>query len=179
MKKSYFIVLAVLVGVSFFYSCSSGDEKKGAKRGLLYSKKKKELKKDQVRIPPLDSLVVLPKPTMYVIDRVNGEKKRNIKIVGENIIIEGWAVDEKANTIPAGIYITIGEQVFTAVSGGVKPSVAITYDNKNYLKCGFSRVIPTKKIPKGKHPLEIHVIAADMKSVYSPRANRRMDLIIE
>lgn len=76
----------------------------------------------------------------------------NDDLVGTKIIIpagvdgnlRGWALDSDADKPLKAFYVKVGDTFFTCNYGIEKPSVSNTFKNPNFLKTGFSVMIPSR-----------------------------------
>lgn len=114
--------------------------------------------------------------TKYYIDLVNGKPSGPSSMVhsinygqGRNIIISGWAVDEKNDSPAAGAFINVDDRIdIPAFYGQARPDVGVYFKNDNYINSGFRAYIPSTLLEKGKHLLSLKIVSADGKSYYMP-----------
>ena len=124
----------------------------------------------------VESMTCNGNSTLYYIDQVNGKPGGDAAPVytvnygkGRNVMLSGWAVDEKSGTPAAGVYINIdGTRDIPAFYGQARPDVGEYFKNTNYTNSGFRAYLPSTLLGKGKHALALKIIAADGKSYYLP-----------
>lgn len=131
-------------------------------------------------ILPFKQLSTIKANTSYGLN-INNQKappKKGAIIIEKNILnITGWALDKYAEKLASGVYILIDNQPFLANYGYARPDVAKFHNNPTYTPCGFSLNIPTAKIGKGEHVVEIRVVRTDKKSIYA--SDKKIKILIK
>jgi hypothetical protein len=92
---------------------------------------------------------------------------------GAVLRIAGWGADAEAKEPCKALYLTIDKQRFIVPYGHARPDVAAYFHNPALAPTGFNAQIPTAKIPKGKHAVNIECLSADRKTLFTlalPRA---------
>jgi hypothetical protein len=89
--------------------------------------------------------------------------------------VDGWAVDEKAKALAAGVDVVIDGKAYRALYGRSRPDVAAYFHVPAYLNAGFSASVPMAAVGPGRHRLALRVIAQDRKS-YSEGAAIELDV---
>ena len=117
----------------------------------------------------------LPHETDYTIDTIGNVTISNkqrplpvIEIAGKkNLLITGWAVDDRAKLLAGGVEVNIDGKLFPAVYGLDRPDVAKAYEIPAYKLSGFKASIPLADIGKGEHTLTLKVYTYDKKNYFS------------
>jgi len=117
--------------------------------------------------------------TLFALDTINGRpfRQASAQIVVETqkidfVTISGWAVDTKAMSTAAGVFITIdGQREVAAVYGLDRPDVADYFKENNYRFSGFSVTLFSSILDRGLHVLSLNIITADGKARYTPNQN--------
>lgn len=114
----------------------------------------------------------ISEPALYYLDTINNisiDKLNKPLIIPseDNIIIKGWAVDNKVMDIAGGICIVIDGTMYTAAYGIDRPDVAKAFNVSKYRYSGFEAIIPYSEIGKGKHKLSIKILTNNKKNYYN------------
>jgi len=137
---------------------------------LIISCSKSTPPKEKVSLPPTQ----VSSQTLYYIDTINGlvinQQKQPIPLsTDKNLIVSGWAVDEKAKDVSGGVLIDIDGKLYPSTYGTDRPDVADAYKTPSYKNSGFISEIPISEIGKGQHTLSIKILTKDKKAYYSPK----------
>ncbi len=89
--------------------------------------------------------------------------------------LDGWAVDDEAKALAAGVEVVIDGKAYRALYGRSRPDVAAYFHVPAYLNAGFSASVPMAAVGPGQHKLALRVIAQDRKS-YSEGATIELDV---
>lgn len=85
------------------------------------------------------------------------------------IMVNGWAVDQPAQSPAGGVVMVIDGKVEVPTTYGAERSdVAKFLNNPNYTKSGFVGWINVATITKGQHILSFKVLTADRRRYYEP-----------
>jgi len=121
------------------------------------------------------SLKLTGAQTLFALDSVNGvliSNSQPIRIdstTEDMIVINGWAVDERAKQTAGGVFINIdGNSDVPANYGQNRPDVAAVLKNDNYRFSGFSAAIPTSSLEKGIHTFSLKIVTAAKTEYYEP-----------
>jgi hypothetical protein len=86
---------------------------------------------------------------------------------GDRLFVRGWAVDEPARNVAAGVVIVIdGKIEVPALYGLPRPDVAEVHGNDAFLRSGFSGEIETDDLAAGLHTAECRVLSRDGRGAY-------------
>ena len=97
--------------------------------------------------------------------------------VRRDVAITGWAVDQRAGTTAAGVFIDIGGRREIAATYGLdRPDVADHFGNRRYRFSGFEASIRISMLKKGENILSLKVLTADGKGYYSPKLKMVLDV---
>jgi hypothetical protein len=138
---------------------------------LVISCSKSTPPKEKVSLPPTQ----VSSQTLYYTDTINGlvidQQKQPIPFsTDKNLIVAGWAVDEKAKGVAGGVLIDIDGKLYPSTYGTDRPDVADAYKTPSYKNSGFVSEIPISEIGKGQHTLSVKILTGDRKAYYSPEA---------
>lgn len=129
------------------------------------------------------SLQRLSGETPYSVDSVNSKPlpKGTVTAVDSgttpNIIVSGWAIDGKAQSVAGGVLVAIDAATeMPATYGAERPDVAEVLKNPNYKMSGFGVAIPTATVGKGRHTLSLKILSADKKGYYEPAQKIELDV---
>jgi hypothetical protein len=117
----------------------------------------------------------LPYETDHTIDTIGNITISNkgrplpvIEIAGKkDLLITGWAVDDRAKLPAGGVEVNIDGKLYPAVYGLDRPDVAKAYDIPAYRMSGFKASIPFADIGKGEHAMALKVYTNDKKKYFS------------
>jgi hypothetical protein len=131
-------------------------------------------KENQTQID-LKTLKLAGSQTLFALDSINNKLVSNTPVIGidstteDTIVINGWAVDERAKQQAGGVFINIdGLSDVPATYEQDRPDVAAAHKNDNYRFSGFSASIPTSALQKGIHTFSLKVVTATKKEYYQP-----------
>lgn len=109
-----------------------------------------------------------PTATDHSIDAINGTGSpggpgAGVEIgFGNEIVVEGWAVDSAARDVASSCYVEIDGRHFTrALYGYPRADVARALHDERYVNCGFRASIASESIGLGPHAARIIVVSAD------------------
>jgi hypothetical protein len=81
---------------------------------------------------------------------------------GNEILVEGWAVDSAARDVASSCYVEIdGRHFARALYGYPRPDVAHALQDERYANCGFRAVVSSAGIGLGAHTARLIVVSAD------------------
>ncbi len=105
-------------------------------------------------------------PTLYNLEKINGvvdpASHAPVSVpAGEDLTITGWAVDQTAQSAPAGVEIVVDGKPYRAKSGLDRIDVADHFHLPGYAKAGFSFSAGAGSFGKGAHQLSLRIIAKD------------------
>jgi hypothetical protein len=87
-----------------------------------------------------------------------------MSIPAADVIISGWAVDDRSSNPAAGVDVVIDEKPYRANYGEDRPDVARALNAPSCAKSGYTFVLHAGQFPKGRHTVVIRVISADNKT---------------
>jgi hypothetical protein len=129
------------------------------------------------------SLELAGPQTLFALDSINGVLITNSQPIRidstteDMIVINGWAVDERAKQTAGGVFISIdGNSDVPATYGQNRPDVAAALKNDNYEFSGFSAAIPTASLEKGIHTFSVKIITAAKTEYYEPAQRVLVDV---
>ena len=113
--------------------------------------------------------------TSYSIDTIGDvpvwNKQRPLPVIEiagkKNLLITGWAVDDRAKLPAGGVEVNINGKLYPAVYGLDRPDVAKAYEIPAYRLSGFKAFIPLADIGKGEHTMTLKVYTNDKKNYFS------------
>ncbi len=178
--KQVFPLLLLMAFLSIFsVACQDGDTRKP---GSKSSQKKKKNSKKQTKkknnstavLPPISKLKKSPKQTYALLSSVNDyntskDDQPFALDTDEAITLKGTAIDKPNKALAAGVYVKIGKQVFKTNYGAPRKKAVERLKAEKYLKSGFSVVIPKAKLKKGKHNVQLLVVAKNRKTYYEQK----------
>jgi hypothetical protein len=82
------------------------------------------------------------------------------------IILNGWALDRKAEDVAHNVFINIDGKNYPVVYGTDRRDVAVNKGNHKYRYCGFQGAIETSKVRPGNHKLKVNVVSKDLQVIY-------------
>ena len=82
------------------------------------------------------------------------------------INISGWAVDSNKSKAASAIYINIYGIDYKVDYDSIRPDVAYTFSNYEYLYTGFSCEIDILEIPDGKHIILLKIVNHEYTGYY-------------
>ncbi len=86
---------------------------------------------------------------------------------GDHLFVRGWAIDEPAQSVAAGVVFIIDDRMeVSALYGLPRPDVAETLRNPNLTRCGFTVEIETEALAVGFHKAECRVHARDGRGAF-------------
>ena len=158
--KSFSTVSIILTTVILIISCSKSTPPEG-----------------KVSLPPTQ----ISSQALYYIDTINGlvinQQKQPIPVsTDKNLIVSGWAVDEKAKDVAGGVLIDIDGKLYPSTYGTDRPDVADAYKTPSYKNSGFVSEIAISEIGKGQHTLSVKILTGDRKAYYGPEAKVRFEI---
>ena len=131
----------------------------------------------------INSLTKISGSTRLGIDMINGipvEGGRNnespIVLRGDDLFLEGWAIDDVNNRLAGGVYVKIDDKVFPAKYGFRKQHV-LDKLGELYTNSGFARRMFVSEIGKGKHYVSIITLTNDGSKYFL--SERILDIEIE
>jgi hypothetical protein len=134
----------------------------------------------QDTLSPLKDLKNLGKNTAFSIDIINAQpipKSGPMVIDTEEITMGGWAVDQPAQNVAGGVYVTVdGKTDVPTLYGTERPDVATAHNNPSYRLSGFAASILTSTLDKGRHTLGIKILTADRRGYYEPDQKIEIDV---
>ena len=81
---------------------------------------------------------------------------------GDRIFVRGWAFDEPAREIAAGVTLLIDDRIEVPTLYGLpRPDIAETFENEALVRSGFTAEIDTALLKPGLHRAECRVLARD------------------
>ena len=179
MKKLIKCCLYASTILLFILGCSrDNNENQISKESNSNIKKEKQIKKPHFTFSNLkEQYVKHNKFSHYRIDRVNNKSTKNKIVVSSNIpiSIHGWAITPNKQAYLTDVYIIVdGKNLYKAKYGINKPKNKIL--NKLKLSnAGFSCIIPSNTLKKGKHAINIITIN---NNKYSPQ-NQKYSVQVE
>ena len=116
----------------------------------------------------------LPYETDYTIDTIGNVTISNkqrplpvIEIAGKkNLLITGWAVDDRAKLLAGGVEVNIDGKLYPAIYGLDRPDVAKACEIPAYRMSGFNASIPLADVGKGEHFLALKILTNDKKNYF-------------
>lgn len=115
-----------------------------------------------------DALVRNAASTRFWVDQVGPIPNRRMTrtTVGENVLIRGWAIDQPANSLAAGVELVIDKRPFKITYLLERPDVADALRNSTYRQCGFRAGFPARLLGRGRHVLTLRFIARNWQYYY-------------
>jgi len=114
------------------------------------------------------SLPLIPGPPRMSLDQLGdlsdpvGKAPATFRLDGD-IDVSGFAIDEPAGRVAAGVDIVIDSLPFAAHYGIERGDVGDYFKNPGYRNSGFQYSTPARFFGKGKHTLGVRIIRADGK----------------
>jgi hypothetical protein len=110
-------------------------------------------------------------PTLYNLDNINSvvspiTTKPIVVAEADDLTVSGWAVDQSAQSTPAGIEVVVDGNAYRAVTGLNRIDVADHFKIPGYSKAGFSFSIPAGTLEKGRHGLVLRILLVDGKHYF-------------
>jgi hypothetical protein len=116
-------------------------------------------------------LASLPGIPPFSVDFINNAPPTRVPSVraGTMLRVSGWAVDDRARTVAAGVVVFVDGGAETAALYGLeRPDVAQVLGNPGYRDCGFTADAPTLSLAPGRHSLGLRIFNADGTGFYEP-----------
>ncbi|MDZ4800264.1 MAG: hypothetical protein SGI92_19065 [Bryobacteraceae bacterium] len=127
---------------------------------------------------PVTSIASLPKGQTVGLPKLKGDALLNLERIGETwsptikqpvavaadrLEFYGWAVDEAAKTLAAGVDITIDGVPYSAGYGIFRGDVADYLKRPAYKDSGFLLTVPAGAVTRGRHQATVRVVSKDGK----------------
>jgi phosphoglycerol transferase len=110
--------------------------------------------------------------TVFYVDRVNGRTAQQMAIGPVHVEssgtfkVEGWAVDEPAQSTGTGVDVRVDGALFPSIYGLERQDVGAHFSRPAYLQSGFVAAVPSRGLGRGRHGLALRVAAADGRCAY-------------
>lgn len=111
-------------------------------------------------INPLENKLTLS--TLANIESILFKKNMDYRTIN----ISGWAVDSNKSKAASAIYINIYGIDYKVDYDSIRPDVAYTFSNYEYLYTGFSCEIDILEIPDGKHIILLKIVNHEYTGYY-------------
>ncbi|HVW04810.1 MAG TPA: hypothetical protein VHB78_07355 [Vicinamibacterales bacterium] len=120
-------------------------------------------------------LPVCAAPATFSIDRVDAatrpSSREPIHVAAARAIrVEGWAVDDAAQSTGTGVDVRVDGRLFQTIYGLERQDVAAHFSRPAYLQSGFMTAIPARQLDRGSHTLILRIAAADGRCAYETPA---------
>jgi hypothetical protein len=109
---------------------------------------------------------------VFYVDRVNGRTAQQMAIGPVHVEssgtfkVEGWAVDEPAQSTGTGVDVRVDGALFPSIYGLERQDVGAHFSRPAYLQSGFVAAVPSRGLGRGRHGLALRVAAADGRCAY-------------
>jgi radical SAM superfamily enzyme YgiQ (UPF0313 family) len=117
-------------------------------------------------LPPIESIPRLSGTTQCGIETINGTPLtdthtgvRRMDIHGDDLFIDGWALDDLSHGPAGGVYVKIGDELLPA-HYGFRNQEQINKYGDTFSNCGFSRRILASDLGEGEHRISLVVLTA-------------------
>ena len=115
-----------------------------------------------------------PKFNIETVNDLSIEGMHELKVVDDNLIIKGWAIDSVREEVAAGVILQLGNQYFEAIYGYPRPDVAQFFKNKDLALCGFELTISKDKIESGENKLAALILSTNNKEYFQGNFNLKL-----
>jgi phosphoglycerol transferase len=111
-------------------------------------------------------------PTSFYVDRVNGRTAQQMALGPVHVEssgtfkVEGWAVDEPAQSTGTGVDVRVDGALFPSIYGFEREDVTAHFSRPAYLQSGFIAAVPARGLGPGRHALALRIASADGRCAY-------------